>query len=45
MSATNRRVSDKGRQIELNLGKDKLQVTIGDGNLSKVWLSLGALVI
>lgn len=40
--STSGRVSDKGRKFELSFGKDKLQVTIGKSNLSRVWPSPGA---
>lgn len=42
--STNRRVSDKGRKIELGFEKDKLQVTVGKSNSSSVGVSPGALV-
>lgn len=38
----NRKVNDKGRDIELGFENDKLQVAVGESNLSSMWLSPGA---
>lgn len=40
----NRKVSDKGRKIELGFEKGQLQVTIGESNLSTMSLSPVVLV-
>lgn len=38
----NRKVSDKGRKIELGFEKGQLQMTIGESNLSSMSLSPGS---